>query len=69
LTLEAGFQRAKERQNYCKERNSISTRFSQTQKIWTIRIEKLDEKGTREISGLIHLMYIMYIINASKILF
>ena len=22
------------------------------QKIWTIRIEKLDEKGTREISGL-----------------
>ncbi|MDP8208994.1 MAG: hypothetical protein P9L92_20190, partial [Candidatus Electryonea clarkiae] len=26
------------------------------QKIWTIRIEKLDEKGTREISGLAHLI-------------
>ena len=38
------------------------------QKIWTIRIEKLDEKGTREISGLVlfkdqMLLFINIIIN------
>ncbi|MDP8208463.1 MAG: hypothetical protein P9L92_17495, partial [Candidatus Electryonea clarkiae] len=37
---------------------AIAAGMQIVQKIWTIRIEKLDEKGTREISGLASLFFI-----------